>query len=515
MMNERLIYGKDPMPYITSIEPEVESLKIWQRFPDGSLKESSIPNKYWILSANPIDKSWVKLKGDLYYKWGKQYRTLPEMKQAKFFLNQDGEDVFCINDGKESSMVNKGLTYYKGLKPKDLSVLSFDIETTSLDPEIPEAKLLLISNTFRHQGKIYKHLFAYDDYEDEGAMIDDWCEYVRLWNPDCLIGHNVFCFDLPYLYSRAKKFKTNLYLGRDESPIKFNKYSSYKRKDQTQDIEFKSSKVYGREIVDTYFLSIDYDIVEKKYDSYGLKYIVNKEKLEKPGRTFYDANQIRFKYHIPEEWVKIKEYCVDDSDDALALFDLMCPAKFYLSQSVPKSFQEMICSASGSQLNSFLLRSYIQEAHSVPKASEVEYVKGGISFGIPGIYSNVIKIDLKSAYPSQILRFKLYDKEKDPNGNFYKMVHHFTYERFELKDKYKETKDRYYYDREQANKIVINSAYGLCNTAGLNFNCLWMAKKITKETRDIIEFSLKWASGKDMEFYKQYMKENKDESSEV
>lgn len=510
-IDNHLIYGKSDIQGIVSLEAEDQALRIFQRTSEGDLNDFTIPNKYWILADRQIDKYWIRLKGDLHYKWGRQFKTVADMRQARYFLKQSEEDIFCINDGKESSMVNKGITYYKGLKPSDLSVLSFDIETTSLDPNAPDAKLLLISNTFRHKGKIEKCLISYDNYPSEKEMIEDWNTFVLMCDPDCLIGHNVFNFDIPYLYKRARLHNTNLYLGRDESPIKFDKYESKKRKDQTQDIHYFKSKIYGREIVDTYFLSIDYDVVEKKYESYGLKNIIKQEGLEKPGRVFYDANEIRNKYTNPEEWKKIKTYCVDDSDDSLALFDLMCPAKFYLANSIPKSFQEMICSASGSQLNSFLLRSYIQEAHSVPKADKVEYVKGGISFGIPGIYTNVIKIDLKSAYPSQVLRFKLYNPDKDPNGNFYKMVHHFTYERFELKDKYKETKDRYYYDREQANKIVINSAYGLCNTAGLNFNWIWGAKKITSETRQMIDFSLQWASGQNPEFFRQYMKENKEE----
>lgn len=506
-MNDQLIYGKNPLDRIVSLEPEVESLRIFRRLENGSLEESSIPNRYWLLSNKPHDKYWVKLHGNLHYKWGKQFKSQPDMKQSKYFLKKAFADIYSINDGKEASMVNRGLTYFKDMKPKDLSVLSFDIETTSLDPNIPEAKLLLISNTFRHQGKTEKRLFSYDEYDDEGEMIDHWCEWVQYMNPDCLIGHNCFGFDLPYLYNRAKKFSTSLYLGRNGDPVKFDNYSSYKRKDQTQDIEYKKARIYGREIVDTYFLSIDYDVVEKKYETYGLKNIIKQEGLEKKDRVFYNADEIRHKYKDPEEWAKIKTYCIDDSDDALSLFDLMIPARFYLTQSIPKSFQEIICSATGAQLNSFLVRSYLQEAHSIPKASQVEYVKGGISFGIPGIYENVIKIDLKSAYPSQILRFKLYDKEKDPNANFYKMVYHFTYERFALKDKFKETGDRYYLDREQAAKVVINSAYGLCNTPGLNFNWINGAKKITKETRDVIELALKWASNKDMTFYKQYMKE--------
>lgn len=502
MIEKSLIYGRNEITRIVSVEPEDESLKIFRRTDKGELEILSVPNKYWILCDIQVDESWLRMKGDLHYKWGKQYKTLPDMRQSKFFLKKDGYDIYCINDGKEASMVNKGVTYFKDMKPNEVSVLSFDIETTSLDPEDKEAKLLLISNTFRHNGKVQKKLFCYDDFANESDMINNWGDWIQECDPDCLIGHNIFLFDLPYLYARAKKAGTNLYLGRDKSAIKFDKFESKKRKDQTTDLHYIKSRVYGREIIDTYFLSLDYDIVKKKYESYGLKYIIKKEKLEKPGRTFYDSSQIRFKYHIPEEWEKIKLYCIDDSDDALALFDLMIPARFYLTNSIPKSFQEMICSATGAQLNSFLVRSYLQDAHSIPKASQIEYVKGGISFGIPGIYSNVIKVDLKSAYPSQVLRFKLYDPVKDPNANFYKMVHHFTYERFELKDKYKQTKDKYYDDREQANKIVINSAYGLANTAGLNFNCSWMARKITEETRKMIDMSLVWASGKDSEFWK-------------
>lgn len=510
-MDENLIYGKNKTDRIVSIECHDNSLKIFRRLEDGSLEESFIPNKYWLLAHRQINKSWIKLNGELHYKWGKQFETLKEMKTAKYFLGKSEEDVYGISDGKEQSMVNKGITYYKGMTPKDLSVLSFDIETTGLDPNHPDAKVLLISNTFRHNGKIDKRLFAYNDYHMDDFMIEDWCKWVREMNPDCLIGHNIFSFDLPYLNTRIKAYEPKtLDLGRDNSPMKINKYPSDKRVDGSRDLSYHKCIVYGREIVDTMFVAMDYDIA-KKYETFGLKKIISQEGLEKKDRIFYDASKIRFNYKDPEEFKKIKAYCIDDSDDALALFDLMIPAKFYLAHSIPKSFQEMICSASGSQLNSFLVRSYLQNAHSIPKTSQLEYVKGGISFGIPGIYSNVIKIDLKSAYPSQVLRFKLFDPEKDPNGNFYKMVHHFTYERFELKDKYKATGDKYYSDREQASKVVINSAYGLMATPGLNFNCGWIAQKITHETRQMINKALEWSSGKDMEFYKQYMKENEHE----
>jgi len=221
---------------------------------------------------------------------------------------------------------------------------------------------------------------------------------------------------------------------------------------------------------------------------------------------------------IPEEWDKIKRYAEFDGDDALKLYELMIPAYFYFCQSTAKTIQSVIESSTGAPLNAILVRSYLQKMHSIPKADEIdEKVEGGISFAVPGVYRNMLKVDLKSAYPSQILRFKLFEENKDPEANFYNMVRYFTYERFDLKDKYKETKDRYYYDREQANKIVINSAYGLTNTSGLNFNSQRLASKITGETREVIDMALKWASGKDkvywMRLFKEKIGEDPDETT--
>lgn len=497
-MNESLIYGKDKTTRIVSVEPEVESLRIFRRNESGDLEVTSIPNKYWILSNEQIKPSWIKLQGDLHYKYGKQYKSLPDMRQDKFFLKKEGYDIYSINDGKEASMINKGITYFKDMRPNELSILSFDIETTSLDPNIPEAKVLLISNTFRHKGNITKRLFCYDEYENEGKMINDWCSWVRTMDPDCLIAYNGFLFDLPYLYHRAKLFSENLYLSRDNSPIKFEKYESKKRKSQTEDLHYHKAKIYGREFIDVYFLALDYDIVAKKYENYKLKNIIKQEKLEKPNRTFYDGDLIRKNYKIPEEWEKIKAYCVDDSDDSVSLFDLMSPARFYWTQIVPKSFQEMVCSATGAQVNSIMVRSYLQNGHSIPKADQIQTeFSGAISYGEPGVFKNCIKWDVASLYPSIILQYEIYNKKKDPEGNFLKLVNTLTNERLKNKRLAKETGNKYYQDLEQSQKIGINSSYGFMGTSGLNFNYLEGASEITKYGREILKKSIKWATGKD------------------
>jgi DNA polymerase, archaea type len=381
------------------------------------------------------------------------------------------------------------------MKPQDVSILAFDIETTSLN-FTKDDKVLIIANTFRKNGIVSRKLFSYSDYGSQKEMLEDWCKYVQEINPSILCGHNIVSFDLPYLEAAARFHGTSLNLGRNASDIKFARFASQFRKDGSQSYEYKRISCYGREIIDTWFLAIKYDI-GRKYESYGLKSIIKQENMVVPGRVYYDADTIRFNYTNPEEWEKIKNYATYDGDEALMLFDLMIPPFFYLTQSVPKPFSEIICGATGSQINAVMVRSYLQEGHSIPKASETYPYEGAISFGYPGIYKNCLKIDVKSEYPSCILQYKIYDKNKDPEGNFLKILTTYYRERLENKAEFERTGDTYYRDLSEMRKIFCNSCYGFLGAPGLNFNSPKCAELITQKGREIIQLAHKWASGKE------------------
>ena len=486
----KLIFGKSDKQRIVSLEVSDGSVELFIQQEDGSIVSEFATNKYWLLSHSNLGQGFVRLKGNLHFKYGKQFSTRDEFYKAK---NQyKNNDIYTIADAKENSMVNKGLTYYRGLKPSDVSILSFDIETTGLNGETD--KLLLISNTFRnHKGEIERKLFAYDDYENEGDMLYAWTLWVNLVNPSIICGHNIYGFDLPFMQARAELFGVSLELGRNGSAIQFNSYDSKFRKDGSQSYSYRKVKCYGRELVDTMFLAIKYD-VGRKYESYGLKKIIEQEGLRKEGRVMYDASQIRYKYQDKAEWKKIKEYCVHDSDEALALYDLMIGPTFYLTQSIPKSFQLMIESATGSQINSMMVRSYLQDAHSVPKATDAEEFSGAISFGNPGIFSNVFKVDVASLYPSIMLQYEVFSPDKDPNGHFLTILQTFTEER--LKNKKLAKTDKYYDDLQNAQKIFINSCYGFLGATGLNFNAPDLAAFITKTGTEILTAAIEWAEDK-------------------
>lgn len=492
-MQDSLIYGKNPLLNLVSLEVTGNQAEAFIEV-DGEITSQTISNKFWLLSNRIQSGGWSTLKGNLFYKYGYQSSDKDLRNQVYYNIKKTGGSAFIIFDDTEALMVKDGYTLFKGLKHTDPSILSFDIESTGLYHN-DDSKVLIISNTFRKNGEIFKKLFCYDQYSSQGEMIKAWCDWVREVNPTFIIGHNIYSYDFKYLEFCANREGVQLVLGRDNSAIKFYDKPSNFRIDGSRSQEYHKVRIYGRQVIDTMFLAIKHDVAAKKYESYGLKPIIKAEGLEKKDRTFYNAAEIRFKYHIPEEWEKIKEYCKDDSDDSLILYDLMAPAFFYMTQSIPKSFQSVVETATGSQLNSIMIRAYLQEGHSLPRADSSKDFEGAISFGEAGIYRDVYKVDVASLYPSIMIQCEVYDEDKDPEGKFLRLVKTFTEERLKNKKLAKESK--YHDDMQNAQKILINSCYGFLAADGLLFNSPSAAEFITKTGRDILQMAIDWARTKD------------------
>lgn len=516
-MSNRLIYGKNDLDRIVSVEVDNDTATVFRELEDGSIDIIEVPHKFWILSdrKHTLDGKWAELKGNQHYKFGRQYSTLRDYLNDKNILKQKNADIFTLSNSAEAMMVKDGYTYFKGMTHDKISVLTFDIETTGLTHD-ETSMVLLISNTLRSStGEITKKLFCYDDYNNCAELIDSWASWVRSVDPSILAGHNVLAYDLPYLqYCHQKAHKAAFYedlerrhgsndelhgykytgikLGRENKVMEFNKYESKFRIDGTRDLHYFKANIHGRSVCDTMFLAIRYDI-GRKYDSYGLKYIIEKENLTKPGRVFYNAGEIRNNYKDPVEWEKIKAYCIDDGDDALAVFDLCVPPFFYMTQMIPKPFQLMTESASGSQLNVFMIRSYLQERHSIPKASAPIEFEGAISFGEPGIYANAVSLDIASLYPSIMLQYNIFNAEKDPNNNMLQLLDYLRTERLKNKKLGKETGLAYYKHLDGSQKILINSLYGFLGATGLHYNYPPGAAEVTRRGREILTQSIEWA----------------------
>lgn len=490
MKYNSLIYGKNELERIVCVEPTDDGTEVFIQHEDGFVGSQILPNQYYILSDRCLDPYFKPLTGKLHYKWIKTYNNRRSFSKDRYKFQT--EDIFSIWNPKESLMVRDGLTYFKGLKHNEVSTLAFDIETTSLNLD-HTARVLIIANTFSKNGVNERKIFTYDNFEDEGEMLKAWSEWVREKDPSIMLGHNILMYDLPYMNYVADKYGVKLILGRNDTPIEFDNYESQFRKDAQNFYTYKKVHVYGREVIDTLFLSYKYD-VGRKYENYQLKNIIMQEGLIAEGREFYDASQIRHKYKDPIEWAKIKAYAEFDADDALNLYNLMSPAFFYMTQSVARGYQHVIESASGGQINTMMNRSYLQQGHSIPKVDQSEAFEGAISLGNPGVYTNVFKIDIASLYPNIILQYQVYDKDKDPKGHLLELVRIFTEER--LKNKTLAKTDKYYDDLQAAQKIFINSTYGFMGSKHNNFNYPKGAAFVTLTGREILQETMNWALDK-------------------
>jgi DNA polymerase elongation subunit (family B) len=328
-------------------------------------------------------------------------------------------------------------------------------------------------------------------------MLEAWAAWVRQMNPAILLGHNVYGHDLKVLDFAARKARVKMGLGRDGSKMFISKRSSKFRKDMSQSYDYNNALIYGREIVDTWFLAMKHDTAARReYESYGLKEVVKHEGLAKKDRVYFDASKIGELYKDPEQWKLIKAYNLDDADEPLAYYDLVIPSFFYYTQSIPRSFQQIINTATGSQINSLMVRSYLQQGHSIARASETAGYEGAISFGVPGIHKNVFKIDVQSLYPNIIMSEKIYNRTKDPQGLFLKLVDWFTAERIKNKEEYERTGILHFLNLSNSQKIVCNSFYGFL-AAKANYNYPEAAARITEIGRDILKTAIKWATGTD------------------
>lgn len=483
----KLIFGNDNTERIVNLTLKDDIVYLYKEGPTG-VEVETFEYTPWVLSHGPLNKRSERLKGNQYWD------NLTPITCFKFEELQEKwqRDLWIPRNVEECVTLCEGFTYYKGMRVEDVSILSFDIETSGLVMD-HTSEVYLISNSFRKGKETIKKLFSIEDYTDQVTMIRAWCDWVREVNPSILCGHNILSYDLPYLSNI-----TDLKLGRDNSFIQYSSKVSRFRKDGSQQYDYHNARITGREIIDTFFLSIKYDLA-REFPSYGLKPIINYLGLEKEGRTFIDTSQIREYRKDPEMWAKVKKYAEEDSEDALKLFDKMVAPFFYLAQSIPKTMQQMINEASGSQLDSLMIRSYLQDGYSQPRTSMKSEFEGAISMGNPGVYDYVCKADVASLYPSIMLEYNIHDSVKDPNNHMIQMLTYFRDQRLENKQLAKTTGERYYDDMQNAQKIMINSMYGFLGANYLLYNYPKGASEVTRNGREILLKGVEWATGHTLE----------------
>ncbi len=509
--NQPLIFGKNQDPGLVAIEldPSRESGDQVQLFfrRDGKLhvETEALRPFIWLeesalLADVQVKVEYRELKGANPYKclalfqsWDDYDKAVGHLKKATGKNPSDTAAPFhLLNDPVQQHLMLSGRTLFKGMRFSDLKRMQVDIETWCA-PEFefcnadrPGDRIIAIS--IAHEGGC--ETFSGAEH-DEKTLIEKWVAAVREHDPDVIEGHNLFKFDLPYLFTRAKRHGVKLHIGRDGSKpvVRPSRFSVAE-----QVIAYPRVLVHGRHVVDTYFLLLAYDVSHRALESLTLKDAAMHFGVSAPGRTYIEGDQIARTFETDP--AKVMKYARDDILETRAVSDLLSPSYFVQAQMLPYAYQNICVRGTGTKVDSLLLREYLRQDHAIPRPDEARAFAGGYTdIFFTGVARNVHHVDVRSLYPSIMLKDALRPRH-DELDIFLTILRYLRDFRVEAKRRMQASaspEERGYQDALQTTfKIFINSFYGYLGFSQGRFSDFDAAEKVAATGRDLLRKMIDW-----------------------
>lgn len=290
-----------------------------------------------------------------------------------------------------------------------------------------------------------------------------------------ICGHNIMMYDMSHIYYRILKHKIH---------NKIITKSTYQRKHRRYGL-YHEYFIKGCEIIDTMFMAQDYDAVYSIFSDMTLKTVAIELGCRTERRLELDLKEIRSEFKS-KNYSKLEEYLKYDLDDTLDVGLKLMPSYYYQQMIVPRNTQTIIHSTTARRVD------YIMDSYYKKKLTESDpkyKYQGGYNEAYPGLYTNVIKLDIASLYPSIMLIYKLGPTpQKDPNGYFLSVLRYLTQERLKFKKLGKT--EPYYKMISDAYKILINSFYGYLGADNHPYNNMEAAEKVSAYGRKIIKYMI-------------------------
>jgi DNA polymerase, archaea type len=356
------------------------------------------------------------------------------------------------------------------VKPyEELTKLYLDIETTGLDPLVDRVLMVgLMSQTG-------EKVIITDP--DERVILTNTIDYLKANKPDCLIGHNLINFDLPFVATRCRINKISHPFTKAPKTTRITSSSV-----NGQPIEFTPVYWKRTDIIDTFQQIAIWDKAAAKLDSYGLKPSVIALGLRDDRRLELSVEQIR-KCWDNGDLGTIQEYLEFDLDDTKLLADFLLPVVYYQMNYVPNlNFQTLAIASpalKAQKIHTSLLPGLEPDADG-----QSGFDGGTVQLLKSGLHRNVAKIDVSSLYPSIMLRYGICSR-KDTENRFLGVLDYMRSERLRLKALGKQG-DRSASFQEKALKVLINGSYGFFGTGYYSFNDYEAAALVTAYGRKIL-----------------------------
>ena len=393
--------------------------------------------------------------------------NLTKLDKKKNFVDVDesGIDIYHTSEYNYGEFTPFDLPDYESL-----NLLYFDIETTGLDPQ--ESEIIAIGAS---DGK-ENWLMTRENQTEKGLLVEFLGLVKQKMDELILVGHNIYNFDIPFIYQRALANNITLYM-------KFADRTSFITSSSVNGKPIEYTPVYWMNVqfVDTYHMLGSFDKSANKLNSYSLKRSVLQLKLRKEERLELGYKEILAEYE-GNKWDNILEYLVYDLEDTKLLCDFLLPQIYYQLKVVPNINLQKLIAASPALKWELILENYYEER---PEADVKRKYEGGLVEVNPGYYNQCGKIDVSGMYPSIQLLYGL-SSTKDGDNFYLTVLNYLMKERMVLKNKFKQTKEPKYDAMQNAYKILNNGGYGFTGTSGYPFNCMQTSALVTAYGRVIV-----------------------------
>jgi DNA polymerase elongation subunit (family B) len=324
-------------------------------------------------------------------------------------------------------------------------ILSFDIEVNSSNPNVapqfgqPDDKVFQIScvlgrngdpeETYqkyilslrRHRGKeapLIPEMVGENvqiiEYNTESDLIVGFTSFVLEKDPQLICGYNIFSFDIPYLYERAKQpfnrcetlFDQLSCIADYHCPETKVEWSSSAYKNQS----FVYLDAPGRIWVDLYpIIQRDY-----KLENYKLKtvsdYFLGQTKDPLTPKGIFR----RFREFKSEGLSEVAKYCVKDSELVIKLFEKLQQWIGLCEMSNTCNTPLFYLYTKGQQIKIFsqvykkcLVDNYVIDTSSFVVNPNDNYTGAYVFTPVPGVYDMVVSFDFSSLYPSTIIAYNI------------------------------------------------------------------------------------------------------------
>lgn len=479
------LYGADPTPAVVAVEVRDRTAILIRAEGESRFREER-PFRPWLLAdaalargqvPGPLaDAAWTQLEGEG-LAWLIEPASWRQFLACRDALRQLDLPHLAYGSPVKQFLVRSGVTLFGGLALNDVRRMQFDLETTGLRWDAPDARVLMIAVTDNRGGE-----WLLDD-ADEVKLIEQFVQLVGQVDPDVIEGHNIFGFDIPYLAARAARARVRLALGRDGSLPTSGHERSVTVGGSTR--PFTHSSIWGRHLVDTLIAVQRFDVARGELESYGLKAVARHFGFAESGRVYLDASQMtKLAEEDPE---RVRLYALQDTRETRMLAELVTPADFYSTQMIPDTYGAVATGGAGEKINSLLVREYLRAGHAVPLPRPPTPCPGGYTeVRRTGVIHGVVKADVESLYPSIMLNFGI-QPQADRLGVFTPLLAELTRQRLEAKGRARVPGPmQSYWDGLQGSfKILINSFYGYLG-APFHFNDFDAARQVTTTGQELV-----------------------------